>query len=347
MPHIKTIEWIDEKVRIVDQTKLPSLLTYIDINKIEEMYEAIKALKVRGAPAIGVAASFGLYLGMRNFPDSGKKKDFITLLSKNADYLASSRPTASNPFWALDRVKDKVMSIEKEASIVEIKTEMLKEAELIREEDNIACRAIGENGWEILKNYENLLTHCNAGALATVEYGTALSPVYVGKEKGKLFHVFIDETRPLLQGARITAFELKEAGIPVTLICDNMAPVVMAQGKIEAVIVGADRIASNGDIANKIGTYGVALAAKAHSIPFYTAAPLSTFDLSIKTGKEIPIEERDKEEILYGFGCNIAPVDIPVFNPAFDITPSELITAIITEKGVIYPPFQKGIERMV
>jgi methylthioribose-1-phosphate isomerase len=231
----------------------------------------------------------------------------------------------------------------KNATVKDIKPALLDEALTILEEDKTTCRKIGENGFEILKGFDTLLTHCNAGGLATSEYGTALAPIYVGKERGKVFNVYADETRPLLQGARITSYELLAAGIPVTLICDNMAAAVMAMNRIDAVIVGADRIASNGDTANKIGTYGLALIAKAHNVPFFVAAPFSTFDLSIESGKQIPIEQRSANEIINGFGKPTAPSNVPVFNPAFDVTPHELITAIITERGVLYPPFERSI----
>lgn len=346
MPRLKTIEWVDETVKIIDQTQLPLNLSYVNISTIEKIYEAIKTLKIRGAPAIGVAAAFGLYLGIKDFPDSGTIENFILQLQKSADYLSSSRPTAINLNWALDRMIASVHSIEDTMTIAHIKQILLEEADLILSEDKKACKTIGEIGFEILKDYNTLLTHCNAGSLATVEYGTALSPVYIGKEKGKVFLVYVDETRPLLQGARITAFELKDADIPVILICDNMAASVMAQGKIDAVIVGADRIAANGDFANKIGTYGLAIAAKAHSIPFFVSAPLSSFDISLKTGKDIPIEEREAEEVIQGFGQQIGPADVQVYNPAFDITPNNYITAIVTEKKVIYPPFDKAISEV-
>jgi methylthioribose-1-phosphate isomerase len=342
MPLLKTIEWVDNKVRMVDQTQLPTALIYDEIEKVEEIYDAIKVLKIRGAPAIGIAAAFGLYLAIRDLPEEGSSEEFLAVLKKSSDYLASSRPTAVNLAWALERMKEKASSLCKDHSIKEVKKSLLEEAQLILEEDNEACRAIGEYGFEILKEYNTLLTHCNAGGLATGEFGTALAPVYIGQEKGKIFHVYADETRPLLQGARITALELKEAGIPVTLICDNMAASVMAQGRIDAVIVGTDRIAGNGDVANKIGTYSVAIAAREHNIPFYVASPISTIDLSLKSGKDIPIEQRDPEEVTFGFGRKTAPDGIEVYNPAFDVTPNELVTAVITERGVIYPPFAES-----
>lgn len=347
MSRLKTIEWVDNHAVIIDQTRLPTDLIYEKIEKVEQMWDAIKILKVRGAPAIGIAAAFGLYLGVKDFPPQGTKGDFLALLEKNADYLAGSRPTAVNLFWALNRMKAKAhkVAITAENALV-IKQALLNEAVTIHEEDRQMGRAIGEAGFEVLKDKKTILTHCNAGGLATAEFGTALAPVYVGAEKGKIFNVVSDETRPLLQGSRITAFELQKAGIPVTVICDNMAATVMARGMVDAVIVGADRITANGDTANKIGTYGVALLAKAHNIPFYVAAPFSTFDTTLKSGEEIPIEERDSREITHGMGKQTAPtgVGVTVFNPAFDVTPSHLITAFFTDKGTLYPPFETSIK---
>jgi methylthioribose-1-phosphate isomerase len=340
MPHLKTIEWVDDAAVIVDQTRLPTELVYERIDRIETMYDAIKALKIRGAPAIGIAAAFGIYLGIREVADQKSREDFLSIMRQKATYLAGARPTAVNLFWAIDRMQARAAVLAAQnLSVAEIKKKMLGEAIAILEEDRLLCRRIGEHGLALLNGKKSILTHCNAGGLATSEYGTALAPVYVAAEQGRLIHVYSDETRPLLQGARITAFELQQAGIPVTLICDNMAATVMARGLVDAVFVGADRIAANGDTANKIGTYGVALLAKAHNIPFYIAAPASTFDMSIASGKEIPIEERQSTEITCGFGRQTAPSGIAVFNPAFDVTPSHLITAFITDRGVIAPPF--------
>jgi methylthioribose-1-phosphate isomerase len=348
VPRLKTIEWKDGAARIVDQTRLPTELVYLDIRTTEEMYEAIKVLRVRGAPAIGIAAAFGVYCGISDFPEELPAKELLAMVMRNADYLASSRPTAVNLFWAMDRIKKTSLSFfNRGESVRRIKQALFDEAQTILDEDRDACRKIGENGFELLRGFSTLLTHCNAGSLATGEYGTALAPVYVGKDHGKVFHVFADETRPLLQGARITAFELTAAGIPVTLICDNMSAAVMAAGKVDAVIVGADRIALNGDVANKIGTYGLAIIAKAHDVPFFVAAPFSTFDASIETGKSIPIEERDPEEIRNGFGKRTAPAEVAVFNPAFDVTPNKLVTAIITERGVLKQPFKENIKKMM
>ncbi|HUI92664.1 MAG TPA: S-methyl-5-thioribose-1-phosphate isomerase [Chitinivibrionales bacterium] len=345
MARLKTIEWIDNCARIVDQTALPSTLIYKDIKTIEEMYDAVKTLRVRGAPAIGVAAAFGLYLGIRGIPDSTSEKEFTAELKKKADYLVSSRPTAVNLAWAIKRMVETARS--SGLSISSRKKALLDEALKILEEDRQMCLAIGKNGYDLIKTCKAVLTHCNAGGLATAEYGTALAPVYVAQEKGRLIHVYADETRPLLQGSRITAFELMAADIPVTVICDDMAATVMARGLVEAVLVGADRIAANGDTANKIGTYGVALLAKAHHIPFYVAAPSSTFDLSLADGNAIPIEERPAQEIISGFGKETAPRNAMVFNPAFDVTPNKLITAIVSDKGVMKPPFQKNIKKVL
>jgi methylthioribose-1-phosphate isomerase len=345
MPYLKTIEWAGDAVKIVDQTRLPMTLVYERIDRIEVMHDAIKQLRVRGAPAIGIAAAFGVYLGVKNVPDQTSGEEFSATVRRNADYLATARPTAVNLFWALDRIKSKTVElVKKKIPAAEIKTILLQEANNILEEDRLMCRRIGEYGLTLLEGKKTILTHCNAGGLATAEYGTALAPVYMAAEQGRLIHVYVDETRPLLQGARLTAFELRQAGIPVTLICDNMAATVMARGLVDAVFVGADRIAANGDTANKIGTYGVAVLAKAHMIPFYVAAPASTFDRSLASGKEIPIEERDGSEITHGFGKQTAPSGIKVFNPAFDVTPSHLISSFITDRGVITPPFLQNLK---
>jgi methylthioribose-1-phosphate isomerase len=344
MARIKTIDWDNDAVMIVDQTRLPAELLFVRIETVESMWNAIKRLMVRGAPAIGIAGAFGVYLGIRNVAATVAATAFLEILEKTCAYLASSRPTAVNLFWAINRVKDKARSlIARSIPIASVKKQVLDEARAILNEDRRMCRAIGEHGYKLLGGKKAILTHCNAGGLATSEYGTALAPVYVAAEKDVYIHVFADETRPLLQGARITAFELQKAGIPVTLICDNMAATVMARGLVEAVIVGADRIAANGDTANKIGTYSIALCAKAHNIPMYIAAPCSTFDLAIPSGKEIPIEERDPAEITHGFGKQTAPDGIDVFNPAFDVTPNHLITAFITDRGVISPPFLQNL----
>ncbi len=346
MPRLKTIEWTDNCARIVDQTQLPGALVYKDIRSSEEMFTAIRTLQIRGAPAIGVAAAFGVYLGIRDIPESVSLPVFASELKKQANRIVASRPTAVNLPWAVGRMLRRAAA-QTGAGIAEIKRSLLDEAQNILEEDRRMCRAIGEFGFELVKDSRAVLTHCNAGGLATSEFGTALAPVYVAQEKGKLIRVYADETRPVLQGARLTAFELMAAGIPVTLICDNMAATVMARGLIDAVVVGADRIAANGDTANKIGTYGLSLLAKAHGIPLYVLAPSSTFDRSLATGREIPIEERPAEEITCGFGPRIAPENVAVFNPAFDVTPSKFISAIVTDKGVIMPPFAENIAKVL
>ena len=347
MERLKTIDWADDTVKIIDQTRLPLELIYERIETVEAMFQAIRILKVRGAPAIGIAGAFGCYIAIRNFPQSGSVDDFLVLLEKNGDYLIDSRPTAINLAWAVNRMKKRAHELAEKGDIATVKNGLLDEAIAILEEDRSMGRSIGLHGAKLLEGVGAILTHCNAGGLATAEYGTALAPVYVAAEQGKYFTVYADETRPLLQGARITAFELKQAGIPVILICDNMAATVMARGKVGAVIVGADRITANGDTANKIGTYGVALLARAHRIPFYVAAPSSTFDLNLSTGKQIPIEERGDEEITCGFGKRTAPEGVPVFNPAFDVTPADLITAFITENGIITPPFKDSLAAMI
>jgi methylthioribose-1-phosphate isomerase len=348
MARLKTIEWVDNAVRIIDQTRLPTELAYARIETVESMWDAIKQLKVRGAPAIGIAGAFGVYLGIYRLTDSASPAEFSTVLEKTCNYLASSRPTAINLFWAINRVHEKALTlITLGLPTTVIRKKILDEALAILDEDRRMCRSIGEYGYRLLAGKKAILTHCNAGGLATSEYGTALAPVYVAAEKDVYIHVYADETRPLLQGARITAFELQQAGVPVTLICDNMAATVMARGLVEAVIVGADRITANGDTANKIGTYGVALLAKAHDIPFYVAAPASTFDFSLMSGKEIPIEERDSTEVTCGFGKQTAPTGIDVFNPAFDVTPSHLISAFITDRGVVGPPYLQNLKKVI
>jgi methylthioribose-1-phosphate isomerase len=360
---LETIAWTGESVRLLDQTKLPEQSVYVEIGDERQMWDAIKRLVVRGAPAIGVAAAFGAYLGVRKHTDVPPRQ-FVEQLKSVCDYLATSRPTAVNLFWALDRVRRAVtdamgpVSASSPAchSTRDLRDALLNECLTMLEEDRRACRAIGEHGLRLFdemglldgsdKNPVSLLTHCNAGSLATVAYGTALAPIYLGQEKGIPFHVFADETRPLLQGSRITAAELKAAGIPVTVICDNMAATVMSQGRVRGVIVGTDRVAANGDVANKIGTLGVAVLAKHFGIPFFVAAPTSSIDLSLATGKQIPIEERDANEIAEGLGRRTAPQDVSFYNPAFDVTPAELVTAIITERGVARAPYNQSLNRL-
>lgn len=310
---------------------------FLSLSTIEEVWEAIRFLKVRGAPAIGMAAAYGLYLGVQNNHENNVST-FIEDLEKKSDFLATARPTAVNLFWALKRLKERAYQEQKQGSNVEvIKKILLKEALQIQEEDEKVCRDIGEHALSLFQDGMGILTHCNAGSLATAKYGTATAPFYIAKEREWNLKIFVDETRPVLQGARLTTWELQQAGIDVTLICDNMAAVVMANQSVQAVIVGTDRVAANGDVANKIGTYTVAILAKEHKLPFYVAAPLSSIDLSTPTGKEIQIEERSEDEIMVGLGKRIAPQGIRVYNPAFDITPFSLVTAFVTEQGIVYP----------
>lgn len=345
---LETITWTGSAVRLLDQTKLPTETCYVEITDERQMHDAIRRLVVRGAPAIGVAAAFGVYLGVREAPDG----HFRERLAEVCDYLATARPTAVNLFWAIERVRKVTQSVP-DPSLA--KRRLLDECLAMLEEDARVCRRIGENGLAFLQSLPGrplpgrpepqirLLTHCNAGSLATVRYGTALAPVYVGAERGVKFHVFADETRPLLQGSRITAYELSRSNIPVTLLCDNMAASVLRDGKVDAVIVGADRIAANGDTANKIGTLGVAILARHYGVPFVVAAPISTVDLSLPSGDRIPIEQRDRREVTHGLGSQTAPEGVEVYNPAFDVTPNDLITAIVTERGVATPPFEQAL----
>ena len=341
---MRSVRWENNELIILDQTKLPDTTEFIKLDKAEDVWDAILHLKVRGAPAIGIAAAYGLCVAMR---DTGAKshEEFMTELRKNSQYLASSRPTAVNLFWALRRMERAAFD-NKNKTVEELKEILIREANAIRDEDESMCRAIGENALTLFHDGMTVLTHCNAGGLATAMYGTALAPIYLAKEKGWDIKVFADETRPLLQGARLTTWELMQAGVDVTLICDNMAAAVMAKGLIDAVIVGCDRVAANGDTANKIGTYGLAVLAKAHNIPFYTAGPTSTIDIETPSGNEIPIEERKPDEITCGLGRRTAPLGVKAYNPAFDVTPNELITAIITEKGVVRQPYDEGIRKL-
>lgn len=341
---LSSVSYDNGILKILDQTKIPNVTEFIEIEDIQDAWDAIKQLKVRGAPAIGIAAAYGLLLGIKNAPETSFE-DFYKVYKEQSEFLAGSRPTAVNLFWALKRMDERVQ-IEKARPISEIKNALEKEAHLIRHEDEEVCRLIGEHALTLLKDDMGILTHCNAGGIATARYGTALAPLYLAKEKGWNLRVFADETRPLLQGARLTAWELQQANIDVTLITDSMAAMVMKKGWIQAVIVGCDRVAANGDVANKIGTYGVALLAKAHNIPFYVAAPMSTIDLETANGEDILIEERDSREVTEGFGQRTAPEGVKVFNPAFDVTPAHLITAIITEKGIIKENFPEELQKL-
>ncbi len=330
---------------IIDQTKLPNETKILHLNSQKEIWEAIYKLKVRGAPAIGVAAAIGAYLAAKEI-NTNSYEEFYKEFKEATDYLNSSRPTAVNLSWALERMK-KVVQESKDKSIEEIKKKLLEEAKEIKEEDVRVCRSIGEYGLTLIKPNMGILTHCNAGQLATAKYGTALSPIYLGNEKGYNLRVFADETRPLLQGARLTAYELQSSGVDVTLICDNMASIVMKNGWIDAIFVGCDRVAANGDAANKIGTSGVAAIAKYYNIPFYICAPTSTIDMNCPTGNQIHIEERPGEEITeMWYEKRMGPKGIKTYNPAFDVTDNELITAIITEYGIARPPYSKSIKEI-
>ncbi len=345
MQTLRSIEWVPRgagglvpaKVKLIDQTRLPGELAYIETDDVEVIWHAIRTLQVRGAPAIGIAAAMGVAAAAQHAVHATSDA-VLEAVAGAVDRLATSRPTAVNLFWALNRMQTVAKSsatLPAEA----LKERLAAEAVAMRDEDAAMCRAIGRHGVALLRDGDTVLTHCNAGGLATAEYGTALAPIYEAAGRGMRIRVFADETRPLLQGSRLTAWELTQAGIDVTVICDNVAAQVMREGRINAVLVGADRIAANGDTANKIGTYGVALLARAHDIPFYVLAPTSTIDLQTPAGDAIPIEERGREEVAHGFGRCTVPDAARVYSPAFDVTPADLISAIVCEKGVLRPPF--------
>ena len=349
----KTLFWTGDacgQLHLLDQTLLPLQIHNTICVSVEDVWQAIKVLKVRGAPAIGVAAAYGLVIGLQSARNAEADK-FLSEVDRMASYLATSRPTAVNLFWALKRMQSvarkagAASASDKSApvSAAKIHDQLLAEARRIELEDQSMCLAIGRHGSTLIKSGMSILTHCNAGALATAGDGTALAVMFQAAREGKQIHVYADETRPLLQGARLTTWELQQRGIPVTLICDNMAAQVMKEGRVQIVITGADRIAGNGDAANKIGTYGVAVLARHHGLPFCVAAPSSTFDLSLPDGSGIPIEQRASEEITCGFGTRTAPENVNVYNPAFDVTPAELITAIITERGIIHSPDTQSV----
>ncbi|MGG4141660.1 S-methyl-5-thioribose-1-phosphate isomerase [Paenibacillus algorifonticola] len=341
---LQSLIWSEDRLDLLDQRLLPEEIVYLPLITSEDVWEAIRHLKVRGAPAIGISAAYGVVLGSRN---ETTPKRWLEEVLNQAEYLATSRPTAVNLFWALDRMKARAEQLAvADLSLDELKQALLNEALAIHSEDEETNRLIGEHALTLFEDGMGVLTHCNAGGLATAKYGTALAPFYLALERGMSLRVFADETRPVLQGARLTAFELQQAGVDVTLICDNMAGMVMSKGWIQAVIVGTDRVAANGDVANKIGTYSVAVLAKAHGIPVYVACPLSTIDLNTPTGAEIPIEERSAEEITEGFGKRTAPQGVKVYNPAFDITPNEYVTAIITEKGIVQAPYDVNLKKL-
>jgi methylthioribose-1-phosphate isomerase len=340
---VETIAWKDGKIKYIDQTLLPHEVKFVECADIRKLWRAIKRLQVRGAPAIGIAGALGMALAAKN----SKASDAAGLLEDlkaAAKYLALSRPTAVNLFWALGRMECLAKkNADKPAS--KIKSMLLKEALAIIAEDRASCRKMARYGAGLVRSGDRILTHCNAGGLATADYGTALGVLFEAKKQGKRIKVYADETRPLLQGARLTTWELTREGIDTTLICDNMAASLMAKGNIDKIFVGADRIAANGDAANKIGTYSVAVLAKYHKIPFYVVAPLSTFDMSLRSGRDIPIEERHPNEVRTVMGRRVAPAKVKVYNPAFDVTPAGLVTGIVTEIGVFRPPYRKSLCR--
>jgi methylthioribose-1-phosphate isomerase len=342
---IPTLQWTESGVRFLDQTRLPLEETYVLAENYQQVADAITTMVVRGAPAIGVSAAMGVALGIKqstaaSLPELTRDFEHI------CDTLAATRPTAVNLFWAIRSMQDRfaALSRRKGISLDEIRGALIAEAERMYDEDIAACRAMGAEGAALMPVEGSVLTHCNAGALATCGYGTALGVIRAAVERGHRLHVYADETRPFLQGARLTAWELMHDGIPTTVLCDNMVASRMHAGKIQAVIVGADRIAANGDVANKIGTYGVAVLAKEHGIPFYVAAPWSTIDLNTATGEEIPIEERAASEVTHFGGKQLTPYGVGIENPAFDVTPAKYVTAIITERGVLRPPYAEALE---
>jgi methylthioribose-1-phosphate isomerase len=345
---VPTISWEggqDGHARLIDQTLLPDTYQVVDCRTAEEMWDAIRRLVVRGAPAIGVAAAFGAYLGIqRSAARTGG--ELLAELERVCEYVATARPTAVNLFWALARMR-RVASDNRELPAAALRRRLFEEATAILEEDRAICRRLGEVGAPLIRDGGAYVTHCNAGGLATADFGTALAVFYSAKDHGKRFQVYADETRPLLQGARLTAWELAQSGVAVTVICDGMAASLMRSRRIDAVFVGADRIARNGDTANKIGTYGLALVARAHEVPFYVVAPVSTFDLTLEHGGLIPIEERDPAEVTRWGGRRVAPEGVPVWNPAFDVTPASLIAGIVTECGLIERPSAERVSAVI
>jgi len=341
---IQTLEWTDHGVRFLDQTKLPSEETYVTCKTHEQVADVIRNMVVRGAPAIGVAAGMGIALGVSNSKAESTgdlKRDFDQV----CDVIGKTRPTAVNLFWAIRRMQEKFERV-RIRPIPQIKQALIEEAQRMHAEDIAANQAMGRHGAALMPASGGVLTHCNAGALATAGYGTALGVIRAAVEQGKKIHVYADETRPFLQGSRLTAWELMKDGIPTTVISDNMAGAIMRQGKIKAIVVGADRIAANGDVANKIGTYTVAVLAKEHSIPFYVAAPISTVDLACPDGSQIPIEQRNAKEVTHIAGKQMVPDGVSIENPAFDVTPAEYIAAIITEKGIARAPFDNSLRKL-
>ena len=333
-----SVSWEEDRLLLLDQTRLPGELAIEEQVSVEQVWRSIKELKVRGAPAIGIAAAYGVLVGM----DLSNVADFSAEIRTRTDYLSTARPTAVNLFWALQRMRDKLSDC-RELTDRESWAVLLEEAKKIHQEDREICRRIGELGRPLIKENMNILTHCNAGSLAVSELGTALAPIYLASREGTGVHVYADETRPLLQGARLTSWELQQAGIPVTLICDNMAAHLFSRGRVDMVLVGTDRVTANGDVINKIGTLNLAILANHYSIPFYVACPSSTVDMKIASGTEVTIEERDGQEIRQMAGVPTAPEEVAVFNPAFDMTPAGLVTGLITDRGILRPPLQASL----
>lgn len=341
---VQSIEWKDDHVRILDQTYLPKREVYSDIRDVGRMWEAIKKLRIRGAPAIGIAAAYGMYLGIKDLPENAFESFWIEV-ERVAEYLESARPTAVNLHWALNRIKTTIQA-HKDKEISEIKEIVLKTAKTIHDEDKRTCKKIGEIGVELVDKGAKILTHCNTGSLATGQYGTALSVIFHAHEGGNDIQVWVDETRPLMQGSRLTSWELMNADIPMKLITDSTAGSLIKRGEVDLVIVGTDRVAANGDTANKIGTYPLAVVANENDVPFYVAVPLSTIDMELENGDEIPIEEREGDEIANFNGSQVAPKKVETYNPAFDVTPHKFITAFVTEKGIIEPPFDENFKTL-
>lgn len=342
---IQTLEWTDQGVRFIDQRKLPTEEAYVTATTPEQVADAIQTMVVRGAPAIGVAAAMGIALAAKN-SRAESTADLKRELDEASELIGNTRPTAVNLFWAIQRMKEKFERV-RIRPIAQIKDALIEEAQRMHAEDIAANQAMGRHGATLMPSHGGVLTHCNAGALATAGYGTALGVIRGAVEQGKKIHVYADETRPFLQGARLTAWELMKDGIPTTVISDNMAGAMMRQGKISAIVVGADRIAANGDVANKIGTYTVAVLAKEHGIPFYVAAPISTIDLACRDGSQIPIEQRNVKEVTHIAGKQMVPEGVSIENPAFDVTPAKYVTAIVTERGIARAPYTESLAELV
>ncbi|MEL7833898.1 S-methyl-5-thioribose-1-phosphate isomerase [Fodinibius sp. Rm-B-1B1-1] len=341
---VQSIEWREDHVRILDQTYLPGREVYSDIRDVGRMWEAIKKLRIRGAPAIGIAAAYGMYLGIKELPENAFES-FIVEVNRVAEYLEGAHPTATNLEWATNRIKSTIRA-HKGKEISEIKKIVLQTAKTIHDEDKRICKKIGEHGGDLIPKDAQVLTHCNTGSLATGKYGTALSAIFHAHEQGKKPFVWVDETRPLLQGSRLTAWELMNAEIPMKIITDSAAGSLMQRDEVDMIIVGADRVAANGDVANQIGTYPLAVLAQENNVPFYVAAPLSTVDMDIDQGDDIPLVERDQEEILNYSDSQVAPKKAEAYNPTFDITPNSYITGIVTEEGTVEPPFDEGFRNI-